>query len=141
MKFKSRKDIAFKILVLIAILFLGSIIIFSFQEDMHNGNIFLNILPLLVIILLLWIYFRTYYIITETKLIYRSGPIFGSILIAEIEEIKVGNTMWAGFKPATARNGLIIKYGKYNEIYISPDTNESFIKEILKRKNSIKISY
>jgi len=40
--------------------------------------------------------------------------------------------MHVGLKPATATKGLIIKYDKYNDIYISPDSNESFVEAILK---------
>ena len=43
-------------------------------------------------------------------------------------------------KPATALKGLIIKYNKYDEIYISPKTNESFVAEILKLNPEVKIN-
>ena len=63
-----------------------------------------------------------------------------SDLIPEIREIAKGKTMYAGLKPATASKGLIIKFGKYDEIYISPATNELFVSEILKRNPEIVVS-
>ena len=63
----------------------------------------------------------------------------GKIEISRIHEIVVGKTLWAGNRPAMASKGLIIKYDKYEDLYISPDTNEKFITEILKHKPDIKI--
>jgi hypothetical protein len=90
--------------------------------------------------LLLWIYFKTEYVLTASKLIYKSGPLRGSIEIHRIREIIKDKTLWSGLKPATARNGLIIKYDKFEEIYISPETNETFIKRILELNDKIKIT-
>ena len=76
----------------------------------------------------------------ENGLIYKSGPIIGKISVDRITEIIKGKTLWAGLKPATSRKGLIVKYDKYNEVYISPKTNESFIKKILELNGQIKIT-
>ncbi|MEZ7900973.1 MAG: PH domain-containing protein [Flavobacteriales bacterium] len=48
--------------------------------------------------------------------------------------------MWVGFKPATARKGIIVKYGKMDTIYISPDSNEAFVKKIKELNPEIKIT-
>jgi len=45
--------------------------------------------------------------------------------------VQRNTTMWSGFRPATARKGIIVKYNKYDEIYFSPDSNESFIQALL----------
>ena len=90
--------------------------------------------------LLFWIYFGTEYELTKSELIYKSGPIKGKINIEEITEIKKNKTLWSGLKPATSRNGLIIKYRKFEEIYISPETNDIFINKILEINKSIKIT-
>lgn len=99
------------------------------------------VIPFMIIAaLLLWIYFGTHYQLTDTELIYRSGPLRGRIPLNRIREIVKGKTLYAGIKPATAGKGLIIKFGKYDEIYISPNSNDSFIAEILKRNPEIIIS-
>lgn len=87
------------------------------------------------------VFFGTHYKLTADKLIYRSGPIRGEIEVDRIKEIVVGKTLWVGIKPATAKNGLIIKYDSFNELYISPITNESFIAEITTLNSSIKITH
>ena len=45
--------------------------------------------------------------------------------------------MWAGYKPATSRNGIIVKYNKYSQIYISPDSNETFVSKLKEFKPDI----
>ena len=109
--------------------------------EMENGKYFSLILVLSVVGLLIWLFFGTNYELTkENGLVYRSGPIRGKISIDRITEIVKGKTLWVGLKPATAGNGLIVKYDKYNEIYISPDTNELFVEKILELNEQIKIT-
>lgn len=46
--------------------------------------------------------------------------------------------MWAGTKPALAKNGLIIKH-KYNEVYIAPQSNAELVADLLYINPKIKI--
>lgn len=62
---------------------------------------------------------------------YRSGPFRGKITIDAIRDVQRNTTMWSGFRPATHGKGIIVKYNKYDEIYFSPDSNESFIQALL----------
>lgn len=94
---------------------------------------------LLVAGLILWLNFGTKYELTQTELKYKSGPIRGKIELKRIKEIVVGKSLWYGLKPATARKGLIIKYDKFEEIYISPKTNDAFVNKILEFNSNIKI--
>ncbi|NME71839.1 hypothetical protein HHU12_27990 [Flammeovirga aprica JL-4] len=57
-----------------------------------------------------------------------------------MHEIVKGETLLSGTKAAVACHGLIVKFAKYDEVYISPDSNDSFIEEILKINPDIKIS-
>jgi len=140
MKFKSRKDIFFRIFTLVFCgFFFGIIFVRIFFEGKYEF-MWIDILLLLVGGLLLWLYFGTEYELTQSELKYKSGPLRGKIALEKISEIIKGKTMWTGIKPATAKNGLIIKYGKYNEIYISPNTNDTFVSKILELKNDIKIT-
>ena len=142
MRFKSRKDILFTGLVYSIILAFIAIICFQFYGAGGEPATFLWIDTLLLSVfgILFWIYFGTSYQLTNTLLKYRSGPMSGQIEIERIREIEVGKTLWVGLKPATARKGLIIKYDKYNEIYISPATNDLFIEHLLKLNKGIKIT-
>ena len=140
MKFKSRKDIFIQV-VIYAACFL--ILLTLYQELTINkidGNSYIATTVLLSVLgFILWILHGTHYTLTEEHLKYRAAFLKGSIPIESIHELQVGKTMWAGFKPATARKGIIVKYGEYSEIYISPDSNETFVKEIKRIRPEIKI--
>lgn len=139
MKLKSRKDISFKLFTIISISALIALETYTFLTDKYSFGI-TDIVILLIIPILLWIYFGTYYKLTASNLEYTSGPMKGSIPVTKIKEIMVGKTMWSGLKPATAKKGLIIKYDIYNEIYITPKAKDSFIKRILEINPDIKIT-
>ncbi|SDL34645.1 PH domain-containing protein [Kriegella aquimaris] len=142
MKFESRKDIFFSSVILGISVFLTAIMV----SHIVNGKIETEgywppILLFSVIALLLWLYFGTNYELSKKDgLIYRSGPFNGKINADRITEVIKGKTLWVGFRPATARKGLIIKYDKYNELYITPKTNEAFINKLLELNKAIKIS-
>jgi len=141
MRFKSRKDWLFSIALLGSILFLSGFSIFGVLFGWIEKTDYWILIPFTAITaFLLWIYFGTTYELRNRELIYRSGPLRGRIKMDQIREIVKGKTSYVGLKPATAGGGLIVKYGKYDEIYISPDSNESFINEILKINPEIVIS-
>lgn len=141
MKFKSKKDSLFSLVVLGACAFILVLTVVGVLKGEMDPDEYWT-LPIVigVCLALLWFYFGTYYELGKEGLVYRSGPIKGKISIDRITEIVIGKTLWVGFRPATSRNGLIVKYDTYNEIYISPQTNESFVKKILELKSDIKIS-
>ena len=138
MKFKSRKDTFFNV-VIYTVLFVLCIPLYIsiFKSSQTTENIIGIITIIASILLIIWIFHRTHYEIRNNNFKYRSGPIYGTIEISSITKIIKGKTMWVGLKPATAKNGLIIKYNNFNEIYISPETNELFISEVLKQNNAI----
>ena len=142
MKFKSRKVILFSILILGTNTFiLGITILGILKGEMEPEEYWVLPLVFAAVSLLFWLYFGTNYELSkEDGLVYRSGPFNGKIRIDRITEIVKGKTLWVGFRPATSRHGLIIKYDQYNEIYISPETNERFIKKALELNESIKIT-
>ena len=118
MKFSSRKSMFSSFLILGSAAFLILFPVFGIPFGWIEQPDFWMIIPCLVIaIFLLWLYFGTHYQLTDTELIYRSGPFRGKIQISEVQEIVKGKTLYAGMKPATATKGLIVKYNKYDEIY------------------------
>lgn len=141
MKFSSRKSIFFSVLIFGTAVFLIGFSVFGIAFNWIEQADSWMVIPFTIIAaLLLWIYFGTYYQLTDTELIYRSGPLRGKIPLNQVREIVKGKTLYFGIKPATAGKGLIIKFRKYDEIYISPNSNDSFISEILKRNPEIVLS-
>jgi len=141
MKFKSRKDILFSVIIFGILAFiLGLTIIGILRGEMEQSERWTLIPITLVFGFVLWLYFGTNYELCDNEFKYRSGPFNGKISVDRIREIIKGKTVYVGFKPATARKGLLVKYDKYEEIYISPKTNETFIKKVLEMNSAIKIT-
>lgn len=140
MKFESRKDTFFNLFTIGSLALLIAILVYITVGDLSWVDLLVLLFLSAVIGLLLWIYFDTSYQINKNKIYYKSGPFRGNIEINNIVEIIRGKTLWSGLKAATAQKGLIIKYEKYNEIYISPKTNDLFIAKLLELNNEIKIT-
>lgn len=140
MKFKSATDILFDVFIFGPVL----ILLIPLSEIIRNINDKSAILSLIVILasiaLLMWIRFGTYYVIKESKLFYRSGPVRGAIDIQSVHALIKNKTLWVGVRPALARKGIILKYNKYDDIYISPKNKDQFIAELLKRNNNIQVA-
>lgn len=142
MKFKSRKDTLLTLIIFGVNGFLTGITIYGLIEGSLEKNEYWTIIPISTVILLLfWIYFDTRYELNNTYFIYYSGPFRGKIKITRIKEAVVGTTVYIGFKPATAKKGILIKYDTYEEIYISPKTNESFVATLKELKKDIVITH
>jgi hypothetical protein len=91
--------------------------------------------------LLIWIWFDTYYIIKDEQLLYKSAFIKGSIPISTIHEIVEHKGLYpGGLKPALSMKGLVIKYNRWDDMYVSPKKANEFIAELQKIKPDIKVS-
>ncbi len=142
MKFKSKKDILYTILFVGVSIILIGIAVFDFiTEEMENYKYWPMLIIFITVGLLFWIYFGTNYELSKDGLIYKSGPFNGKISINRIKEVVVSKTLWVGFRPATSRKGLILKYDLYNEIYISPKNNKLFVEKLLELNSKIKITH
>lgn len=80
---------------------------------------------------------KTDYTFTENKLKCRSWIFKKKIRYKEIIKIEAGTAFYAGWKLAAARNGIIITYKDYNDVYISPERQEEFICLLLEKNASI----
>lgn len=138
MKFISRRDPLFiTIFLIIFIIFNWIIYRILLKGEFKTEQIISLCVVISAFIFIAWSIKATQYEITGHHIKYKSGVIRGSININNIRSITTNKTLWVGVKPAMARNGLIIKYNKYDEIYISPKTNKTFINEILKLNSNL----
>ncbi len=143
--FNSRKDRLFKGIFYGTIIvdFIPLVMLFFIPLDESSvvwvSMIGTAILCFVINIWLIWALVSTHYIIDEEFVKYQFGPHKGKVRIDEIKEVRIGETQWAGMrKIALAQNGLIIKY-KYSNMYISPISNEVFVKELLKVNPHIRV--
>ncbi|WP_255481317.1 PH domain-containing protein [Pontibacter sp. Tf4] len=126
---------------IIALLVLLPFVVFALDTEAFLKQPYI-LLPLLApLALLLWSFFGTWYKVVDGKLRYRSGFLTGEINISHIRQLIVGETMWAGIKPAIASKGIIIKYNRYDEIYIAPENNSEFAEDLKALNPTIEIIY
>ena len=98
MFFKSTKSTYFIVIVLFAVF---GLLLMSFYQ-LFARNDLMVIIPFQLIcwaciILLVWIYFKTYYQPTSEYVLYRTGPIAGKIKIDCISEIITGKICFCKF--------------------------------------------
>ena len=117
-------------LIFLLILFLADMENFSERTHWYLPVIFPFALGL-------WAVFHTYYKIKDNKLIYRSGYMHGEIDINSIKEIIKGKTRWVGLKPALAMGGIVIKYNRFDDIYLAPKNNEELVADLVKQNSAI----
>jgi hypothetical protein len=122
--------------VMLQLFLLGRIIL---AGEFALPEIFAGTLLISVSGLLLWLWFGTRYEIRREELHYSSGPLKGSIPVAQIHRITKNKTLWSGLKPALGQRGLIIQYNRYDEIYISPANKEAFIAQLRRINPEIQI--
>lgn len=143
MVFKSKVDgLNGSIIALTCILLIGAMIYSWFQEPLYiSQTIWLNLFLLSVVILLVWIVKSTYYIVEDETLHYHSGPFRGNVNLKEIYRLEINKTLWMSNHPATSMRGIIVRYKKYDEIYISPKDKEGFVKACLAVNPDIEVKY
>jgi len=116
---------------LLAGAFILPVVVYFADNATFSGKPHL-LLPLAApLVLFVWLYFDTYYTIENGQLKYKSAFLKGTIDIQQIRKIINGKTMWVGVKPALARGGLILKYNRYDEIYLAPADKDAFIADLL----------
>ena len=70
---------------------------------------------------------------------YKSAYIKGEIEINKIRSILKGRTRWVGIKPALATGGMIIKYNRFDDVYVAPVSNEALIRGLLAINENIQV--
>jgi len=103
-------------------------------------KVLVNVFIIALVTLLFSMLYGTYYQLIDGYLIYRTGPFGGKIKAEDIKEIYPNKVLYVGFRPAVSTKGLVLKYFKYEDLYISPKRKEEFIEELLKLNPEIKVN-
>lgn len=131
MKFYSRKGFS--------MMAISSFLLFLSLFCLVNEDYILFAVILAALFYLLWTIFDTHYVISDNKLHYKSALLKGSIEISSIVEITRNRTMFAGLRPATATKGIIIRYNKWDDIYMSPANADAFVQALMAANPAIKL--
>ncbi|TGE06298.1 PH domain-containing protein [Hymenobacter fodinae] len=100
---------------------LGFFLLLSFVQQRWVASL----VVLAIAALLVYLLVTTYYILTPTELIIRSGPIHIQVPLSSIRSvIPTRNPLSA---PALSLDRLEIRYGKYDSVLISPANHADFL--------------
>jgi len=143
-KFKSLKSIGLGTLLLtvsLLILFLSfGIPIISKQHISLIEIIIKTILSILIFGLFIWCWIGTYYVIDKEKLVANCGPFKFLVKINDIRVIITNQKTIGGIiKPTLSWDCIVIEYGNYKAISISPQNQDRFIKTLTELNKDIKI--
>ena len=116
------------------ILFISIILNFS----VTLFNIFWGLLSLLVIGFLIWIWFATGYRIENETIRINNGPFKRQVNIKDINRISKRSNLLATHSLSIDR--LVLHYGKYGEMLLSPKDESEFIELLLTKNPQIKVN-
>ncbi|MBO2535233.1 PH domain-containing protein [Rummeliibacillus suwonensis] len=130
MKFVSKKDWWIFFILFGAVIALYTILLI-------NMDIYIALACIPVSLLILWFWFTTFYVITDTKLVIRSAFIHINISVYDIQSIqKITNILSS---PALSLDRLKIVYDSEKSVLISPKNRGEFLEELLKLNPSIEV--
>jgi hypothetical protein len=115
------------------VVFMLVILIFPIMEEGFTlPIILLGIFHLVFIIFFITILFTTNYTIQNEELLCKSSVFRSKIQIKNIRKIEFhkGIIVPVTWKLGLSHEGIIITYNKYDDIYISPENLELFIKDL-----------
>jgi len=131
--FRSRYDLWLKIIFAIAnVMMLGSVVVLFI--DGTPSSILVGIFTAAILAGVIWIQAATYYRIDADTLFVRCGPLHWTIPIASITAMTATDDPTSG--PALSLERVrveITKNGEKNEILISPEDREGFMREVQAR--------
>ncbi len=116
------------VIVLLSIIFSFSLTVFS---------LFWGFIGLISIVFLLWIWFGTGYRIEDEKIQIKNGPFKWRVKIQDINSISKRKSLLA--TPALSVERLVLQYGKYNEMLLSPKNEKEFVELLLAKNPQIKL--
>lgn len=140
--FQSSKNYIMISLIWLIIIFLSVVpFLAGDAKAAEKESIFGVVIVYIITGMLIWILLDTNYKINENKLFYTSGPIRGSMKIANIRKVERWNKWYviSLLKPALDKDGLIIYYNKFEDIFISPKNKEDFINALRKINPNIEV--
>lgn len=92
----------------------------------------------LAILVLLWCLFSTYYVITDTCVIIKFGPLKRRVGFESIKEVKQGTSLMISCSNSISRVFLCFGKGVFKRVEISPANEEEFVCELQEKIKQFK---
>lgn len=134
MRYWSRKDIPYTVIIW-GMIFL-SVYHLSDAIRQSDYSFWSLAFPLIFGGSFVWIWFGTYYVITDDILHIRSGPLRWKFPIQAIKEVRKAKNIWAS--PVLSLDRLEIIHSE-SMIYVSPKDEKSFLDELARKNPNIHI--
>lgn len=126
--------ISYILLLIIALAFFLPLSLEMYAQGLSNQVLIVGAILLPVFVLILYTFFTTYYTINNNILYIKSGFLVNSkIDINTITSVKKTNSILSS--PAASFDRILIRFGKYDEVILSPKDKIEFI-NALKGVNS-----
>ncbi|MFK7899938.1 MAG: PH domain-containing protein [Cyclobacteriaceae bacterium] len=151
-KYKSRKNTLMGVGLFLLIVIPYFCVLLNRQITfLSTSGIILSLIGLVTTIVLLAIWFNTFYVINGNELVAKTAVFNYKVNISTIRKIKHKKITLVGDRPALDSNGIIIHYNTFDEIYVSPEGQDEFIQHLKsinpqievieneKKSNSLKI--
>jgi hypothetical protein len=139
-KYLCKKDISFGILLMTAVLLIIGLAYLTvlYGTDSFVVKVIISLIIVSVVGLFLWLWFGTYYVIYQEKLIAKSGPFKWRVSIHEINYVRLHQkTIGGTWKPTLSWNSIEIRDKESKSIFISPDRQTEFISDLINMNNHI----
>jgi len=136
--YKSKRDWIYGSIFLgITLLFAIILVSAYFDSNFWDWMLMVFILGGINLIILINFFFIKIKIKDEELIVSVIYNVF-KIDIFKITKIRIGETMWSGFhKCGTATGGLIVFSKNKNDLYITPENQDEFLKELLEINSHI----
>lgn len=135
MKYSSKKDIFFFIIIWGSILLLFMINFMNHKTV--NESLISFIITLIINIFFLWLWFGTNYTIKNSFLKIKYGPFRSKVDIKKIRSIRRTKSIFTA--PALATQRLQLMYNKYEVVDIAPKNESEFLHKLLKINPKIQL--
>lgn len=127
---KYSSKISYGLLVVLFIVFFSPIIINLIIDGVYKALVLLLLFLIIVYVFILHMFFKTEYLIEESQLQVRCGFFtYKPINILNIKEISKSTNIISS--PAASFDRIEIKYGKFEELIISPKNKIQFAKDLM----------
>ncbi|MFB1052094.1 PH domain-containing protein [Paraliobacillus sp. JSM ZJ581] len=137
MKFNANKDLTYRIIIWGSVLLFLGLSIGLFLPIYHEAGLAASLTFSLIsgifAIVILWFWYRTFYIVTNEHLIIHIGPFKRRIELGTIKKIEKTNTQLAS--AALSKERYYVYYGSTDFTIIAPENMDKFVQVINEQRD------
>jgi len=134
---KYSSKVSYGLLAIVFVVFFSPLILNLVNDGLNMNMILIGLFLIIIFGLITYMFFKTEYTIEENKINIKCGFFtYKPIAINDIKEITKSNNIISS--PAASFDRIEIKYGKFEEMIISPKNKFEFAEHLTKLNPKIK---